>query len=73
MTKDEALQLAVDTLEIYGSQALTVKKVITQLKKVLSQEQILGLDVVVNTSLPENTFKLVKGNPYLKFVDFNKV
>ncbi len=69
----DALQLAVDTLETHGSPASNVKKVIEELKKVLKQEQILGLDVIVDDSLSENTFKLVKGNPYLKFVDFSKV
>ena len=33
--------------------------------------KMLGFDVVIDNSLPENTFKLVKGNPYLKFVNFS--
>ena len=39
MTKDEALQLALDALEIYGSRAPAVQETITALREALAQPE----------------------------------
>ena len=42
-----------------------------QIDKPEKHHKFLDFDVLIDESLPSNTFKLVKGNQYLKYVDFN--
>ena len=62
MTKDEALKLALEALEYPGPSWIEARQpAITAIREALAQpEQICGLDVVLDESMPPNTFKLAQ-------------